>query len=778
MNFEVFVTCAVTGAGDTVGRHPGVPVTPREIADAAIEAARAGAAIAHIHVRDPETGKAARQPPLYRQVCEMVRESGVDVVLNLTAGMGGDVVFGAGEQPLPLDPAGTDMVGPLERLAHVEECLPEICTLDCGTMNFSLGDYVMTNTPSSLRTMARRVQALGVRPELEVFDTGHLVFVKQLIKEGLLDDPIMIQLCMGIPYGAPDDPLDLDGAGAPVAAGIGVQRLLDRKAPAAVRRDGRARRRQCPGRTGGQSVPRQRPARDQRSAGRARGHHRRGDGRQGAGPGPGPREAEAEAARMIRQVGLVGGGVIGAGWAARFLLNGSDVAIFDPDPEIERKTEAVLANARRAWAKLFPSRKVIEGRVSFVGSPEEAVTGADFIQESLPEREELKIRVLAAIDRAARPAAVIGSSTSGLLPTRLQSEMAHPERLVVGHPFNPVYLLPLVEICGGEQTSAETKTRAAEIYTAIGMHPLHVRKEIDGFIADRLLEAVWREALWLVNDGVATTSEIDDAIRYGAGLRWSFMGTFLIYRLAGGEAGMRHFLSQFGPALKLPWTKLVAPELSDELSDRIAAQSDEQAGGQSIRALETLRDDCLVSVLSALRDNDFAAGHTLKMFHVKHSENIDGPLRLLETSVKPEWIDYNGHMTEHRYLDVFGQTTDQLLAHLGADPAYGGAGFMYYTVETHIRHLHEVAVGEKLYATTQILGADEKRIHLFHSLHKADDTLLATGEQMLLHVDTKAGKAVPAKGAVLEAVQKLAAAHADLAAPDGAGRHIALPAKR
>jgi uncharacterized protein (DUF849 family) len=209
MNFEVFVTCAVTGAGDTVGKHPGVPVTPRQIADAAIEAAEAGAAIAHIHVRNPSTGKGARDPLLYAEVVEYVKASGVDVVLNLTAGMGGDVVFGQGETPLPLDPAYTDMVGPLARLAHVEQLLPEICTLDCGTMNFLAGDYVMTNTPSMLRTMARRVQELGVRPELEVFDAGHLVFVKQLIKEGLLDDPVMVQLCMGIPYGAPDDPLTL-----------------------------------------------------------------------------------------------------------------------------------------------------------------------------------------------------------------------------------------------------------------------------------------------------------------------------------------------------------------------------------------------------------------------------------------------------------------------------------------------------------------------------------------------------------------------------------------
>jgi uncharacterized protein (DUF849 family) len=210
VNYEVFITCAVTGSGDTVGKHPDVPVTPEQIANAAIEAARAGAAVAHIHVRDPKTGKGSRDPALYREVVQRVRASGVDVVLNLTAGMGGDIVFGPGENPLALDAAGTDMVGPLARLAHVEQLLPEICTIDCGTMNFLAGgDYVMTNTPSILRTMARRVQELGVRPELELFDTGHLVFAKHLLADGLLDDPVMVQLCMGIPYGAPDDPLTL-----------------------------------------------------------------------------------------------------------------------------------------------------------------------------------------------------------------------------------------------------------------------------------------------------------------------------------------------------------------------------------------------------------------------------------------------------------------------------------------------------------------------------------------------------------------------------------------
>jgi uncharacterized protein (DUF849 family) len=210
VNWEVFITCAVTGVGDTVGRSDRVPVTPAQIADAALEAARAGAAVAHIHVRDPDTGTGARDPNLYREVVERIRAADVDVVINLTAGMGGDLVLGSDEAPLPFDEAGTDLVGATERLEHVAELLPEICTLDFGSMNFAAGgDYVLINSPAMLRAMARRVQELGVRPEVEVFDTGHLVLVKQLIAEGLIDEPFLIQLCMGIPYGAPDDPLTL-----------------------------------------------------------------------------------------------------------------------------------------------------------------------------------------------------------------------------------------------------------------------------------------------------------------------------------------------------------------------------------------------------------------------------------------------------------------------------------------------------------------------------------------------------------------------------------------
>jgi uncharacterized protein (DUF849 family) len=204
---EVFLTCAVTGAGETAGRSEHVPVTPSEIADSAIDAARAGAAVVHIHVRDPESGRGARDPALFREVVERIRgASDVDPVLNLTAGMGGDLVLGGEGSPLPPDPVGTDMAGAAERLAHVTELLPEICTLDCGTMNFAAGgDYIMANTPAMLRAMARIVQELGVRPELEVFDTGQLVLVNELVEEGLIDDPPLIQLCMGIPYGAPAD---------------------------------------------------------------------------------------------------------------------------------------------------------------------------------------------------------------------------------------------------------------------------------------------------------------------------------------------------------------------------------------------------------------------------------------------------------------------------------------------------------------------------------------------------------------------------------------------
>ena len=205
MNGEVFITCAVTGSGSTQDRSEHVPRSPKQIADSAIDAARAGAAIVHCHVRDPETGVPSRKIEYYREVTDRIRDSEVDVILNLTAGMGGDMVFGSVENPLPLSQDGTDMAGATERVAHLEECLPEICTLDCGTMNFAEADYVMTNTPGMLRAMAKKMTNLGIRPEIEAFDTGHLWFSEQLVKEGLINSPVMVQLCMNVPWGAPND---------------------------------------------------------------------------------------------------------------------------------------------------------------------------------------------------------------------------------------------------------------------------------------------------------------------------------------------------------------------------------------------------------------------------------------------------------------------------------------------------------------------------------------------------------------------------------------------
>jgi carnitine 3-dehydrogenase len=489
-----------------------------------------------------------------------------------------------------------------------------------------------------------------------------------------------------------------------------------------------------------------------------------------------------------RSVGLLGGGVIGGGWAARFLLNGVDVRLFDPDPGSARKVEAMLENARRAYRRLTLAPLPAEGELTLVASAEEAVQEVDFVQESAPEREELKRTLLAAACRAADPDVVFGSSTSGLLPTRLQADMEHPERLAVGHPFNPVYLLPLVEVCGGKRTSPATLERAADVYRSVGMHPLVLHKEVEGFVADRLLEALWREALWLVRDDVASVEEIDDAIRYGAGLRWSFMGTFLTYRIAGGEAGMRHFMAQFGPALRLPWTKLTdVPELTDALIDKIVAQSDGQAGDRSIRQLEELRDDCLVAVMQALRTHRFGAGAVLDdyeraLFDAGHprvmadDDDLSRPLRLHTARVLPEWVDYNGHAHESRFLQVFGDASDALFRYIGIDAAYHAAGGSYYTVETHLSHLREASAGEHLHVTTRVLGFDEKRLHLFHELYRSgDDLLLATAEQMFLHVDRGETRAHPAQPEILARIAKLAALHAALPTPTRAGRAIGIP---
>ena len=304
---------------------------------------------------------------------------------------------------------------------------------------------------------------------------------------------------------------------------------------------------------------------------------------------------------------IVGCGVIGAGWASRLHLRGVDISIADPSPAAADIFAEVTANAAEAWDALGIATDG-RGTVTFTDL-DAACADADLIVESVPERLDIKHSTLAAIDRAAPAGAITASSTSGFTPSELATGVDGADRLIVGHPFNPVYLLPLVEVVASPATTDEVIERAKAWYRGIGMHPLHVRREIPAHIADRFLEAVWREALWLLNDGVATTEEIDDAIRYGFGLRWAQMGLFETYRIAGGVGGMRHFIAQFGEALSWPWTKLMdTPELTDELIDTIADQSDAQSGHHSIRELERIRDRNLVGFLKVLESNEWGAG--------------------------------------------------------------------------------------------------------------------------------------------------------------------------
>ena len=325
----------------------------------------------------------------------------------------------------------------------------------------------------------------------------------------------------------------------------------------------------------------------------------------------------------ITKAAAIGGGVIGAGWVARLLLNGIDVAIYDPDPEAGRKVDEVMQGARRAYKQMLPEGLPREGKLTFAKTIAEAVAGADFIQESVPERLDIKHKVLAEIDAHAPADALIGSSTSGIKPTDMQPALKHPERLVVGHPFNPVYLLPLVEIVGGEKTTPAFIEKAREVYASIGMKPVVIRKEIEAFVGDRLLEAAWREALWLIKDGICTVEELDDIMRYSFGLRWAQMGMFQVYRIAGGEAGMRHFMAQFGPCLSWPWTKLMnVPEFNDELVDLIAGQSDEQSGKWSIRELEKIRDDNLVAIMEALSKQNGGQGWGAGALYKDYTEQL------------------------------------------------------------------------------------------------------------------------------------------------------------
>lgn len=460
----------------------------------------------------------------------------------------------------------------------------------------------------------------------------------------------------------------------------------------------------------------------------------------------------------MTHVAIIGGGVIGGGWVARFLLNGWDVVVHDPDPGAERKIGAVLDNARAALPMLYETLLPPEGALRFVDNLEEAVSGAAYVQESVPERLELKQQVYGQIE-AANDSAVIGSSTSGFKPSELSGKMAEPDRLVVAHPFNPVYLLPLVELVG----PAAATRRVSELLDKIGMYSLIVAAEIDGHIADRLLEAVWREALWLIHDGIATTRDVDEAIRLGFGLRWAQMGLFETYRIAGGEGGMAHFLRQFGPALKWPWTKLMdVPELSDDFVERIGAQSDAQSGAKSIRELEGLRDRNLVAILRALKAEGSAAGKVI----AAHEETLAGPdmsgvpMVTIARVIPTDWTDYNGHMNESRYGQLWSDAADAVLAHVGAGMDYVAQGLSYFTVETKTRFVLETHAGEAVCVETQVTMGEGKKLGLSHAMKRADDgAVLATCDQVLIHVSLETRKSCLPEADVLAAIETLTKAH-------------------
>ncbi|WP_439121370.1 carnitine 3-dehydrogenase [Marivita sp.] len=469
---------------------------------------------------------------------------------------------------------------------------------------------------------------------------------------------------------------------------------------------------------------------------------------------------------MTRVAAIIGGGVIGGGWAARFALMGWEVRVFDPDPEAERKMGEVMGNAARVLPMLYEAPMPVRGAITMVATVAEAVRGADWIQESVPERLDIKHRVIAEIQGACPEGAVLASSTSGFKPSELQEGAARPGQIMVAHPFNPVYLLPLIELVPSAASDAQIVDRAKDILTQIGMYPLHVRAEIDAHIADRFLEAVWREALWLVKDGIATTEEIDNAIRYGFGLRWAQMGLFETYRVAGGEAGMRHFMAQFGPCLQWPWTKLTdVPEFTDELVDLIAGQSDAQSGHMGIRDLERLRDNNLVAILRALKQQGAAAGKLI----LDHDTALRGPLGdgvplvTVRRVVPVDWTDINGHMNEGRYGQLFSDASEELMTHIGADRAYIAAGNSYFTAETSIKYLNETHAGEDIYVTTRVVIGQGKKLKLWHQMHRvSDEAVLATCDQFLLHVSLETRRSCSPLPQVLEAVERLAASHAEV----------------
>ena len=298
----------------------------------------------------------------------------------------------------------------------------------------------------------------------------------------------------------------------------------------------------------------------------------------------------------MKKIAVIGTGVIGSGWIIRFLAHDKKVIAYDKDKKFEKK---VITEIKQTWPyvkKLFNKKTLKLKNFRYVTSLQEALKDADFIQECAPENYKLKTKLMEIIGKYSKPNAIISSSSSGLLPSKIYSKCKNPSRTIIAHPFNPVYMIPGVELVPGKKTKKNILNKAYKFYRSISMNPIMLKKELPGYLSDRLQEALWREALHIVNEGYATTKDLDRAIEDGPGLRWSLMGTFLTFHLAGGKAGMKHMLEQFGPALKLPWTKLRAPKLSKKLSSRVINGTRRQAKGKSVEKLSKIRDEYLVKV--------------------------------------------------------------------------------------------------------------------------------------------------------------------------------------
>lgn len=456
---------------------------------------------------------------------------------------------------------------------------------------------------------------------------------------------------------------------------------------------------------------------------------------------------------MTNRAAIIGGGEIGGGWAARFLLNGWDVALFDRDPEAMRKAETTLANARRSLPGLSDVALPAEGRLTHAKTVAEAVDGAIWIGATMPDRLDQRQKRLAEIQGHCRPDAVI-ASVAGFKPSELQTGAIRPEQIIVCQPVVPVYLLPLVEVAGIDGPAAATVKRAGKILLGIGMKPLLLQKETTTSITSHLGELVCQDALSLIEKGIVTASDIEDIISHGIGLSWAQAGLFEPPSITG-----------------------ISPKPDAELQKTNADRSKEPSAQHPPKGSEHIRDNSLVAMLRALKGQNRGAGALLNRHDAtlrKATPPVDysKPLRVLERVVPIDWTDFNGHMNEARYLESFSMATDRLMAIISDDADYIASGNSYFTAETHIRHIDEAHAGDPIHVEILLLSGQGKRLHVFNSLYHADGRLLATGEQMLLHVSLQTRRTTEPPAAIAARLAMIEAQHAKLPRPEGIGNAI------